>query len=107
MKPYVHIAIRTKIETVGWDIGGQLLESLYLNGGLLVPEFVSEFWGKTTVPFEGASQAEKIWAEKAVMRSNGSYSEFFLDFVWRRKKAVKSSGYVRKGDGFEWHLLKR
>jgi len=59
MKPYAHIAIRTKIETVGWDIGGQLLESLYLNGGLLVPEFVSHNADKITEPFEGKGQGAR------------------------------------------------
>lgn len=95
MKRYIQISIKTKAETVGWDVGSQFFESFNLNDGLLAPEFVSKSWGETVTPFEGASQAEALWAEKAVMRSDGSCSEFFLDFVWKRKRTAKSSGYVQ------------
>ncbi len=94
-KPYVQVSIKTRAETIGWDVGSRFFESLSLNNGVLSPEFVSKSWGRTTTPFEGKSQAGTLWAEKAEMRSNGGYSEFFLDFVWKRKRAVKSSGYVQ------------
>lgn len=94
MKPYTQISVRTKIETVGWDVGSQLLESLYLNGGLLAPDFVSHNADKITEPFEGKEQVERLWAEKASIRANGSLSDFFLDFAWKRKKSVKCSGRI-------------
>ena len=88
MKPYIQISVRSKIETVGWDVGSQLLESLYLNDGLLTPEFVSHNADKITEVFEGKEQAERLWAEKASIGANGSLSDFFLDFSWKRKKSV-------------------
>ncbi|CAB3744430.1 hypothetical protein [Achromobacter denitrificans] len=94
MKPYIQISIRTNIETVDWDVGSRLLESLYSNEGLLSPEFVSHNVDKVKEPFEGGAQAELFWAEKASIRANGSLSDFFLDFAWRRKRSVKSSGNV-------------
>lgn len=94
MKPYIQIAVRTKMETVGWDVGSQLLESLCLNGGLLAPEYISHNADKITEPFEGKSQAERLWAEKTSIRANGSLSDFFLDFAWKRKKSVKCSGRI-------------
>lgn len=94
MKPYVQISVRSKIETVGWDVGSQLLESLYLSDGLLAPEFVSHNADKINVPFEGKEQAEGLWAEKTSIRANGSLSDFFLDFAWKRKRAIKCSGRI-------------
>ncbi|WP_236215187.1 hypothetical protein [Metapseudomonas otitidis] len=94
MKPYIQISVRSKIETVGWDVGSQLLESLYLNDGLLTPEFVSHNADKITEVFEGKEQAERLWAEKASIGANGSLSDFFLDFSWKMKKSVKSSGRI-------------
>lgn len=94
MKPYIQISVRSKIETVGWDVGSQLLESLYLNDGLLAPEFVSHNADKITETFEGKEQAERLWAEKTSIRANGSLSDFFLDFSWKRKRSVKCSGRI-------------
>lgn len=94
MKPYIQISVRAKIEMVGWDVGSQLLGSLYLNGGLLAPEFFSHNADKIIEPFEDERQAERLWAEWTSIRANGSLSDFFLDFAWKRKKSVKSSGCI-------------
>lgn len=93
MKPYVRISIRTKIETVGWDVGSQLLESLLLNENesLLAPEFVSHNPDSVKELFA----VEGLWAEKGSMCVNGSLSDFFCDFAWKRNKNIKCSGYVR------------
>lgn len=94
MKPYIQIAIRTKTETIGWGVGEKLINSLSLNGGLLLPEQVSHNADKITEPFLGKAACEDIWASKATMRVNGALSDFYQDFAWRRKKAIKSSGSV-------------
>lgn len=94
MKSYIQISIRTKVETIDWDFGCQLLESLSLDDGLLAPEFISHNVDKVKEPFEGRPQAETFWAEKTSIRANGSLSDFFLDFAWRRGRLVKSSGNV-------------
>ncbi|MDF3859039.1 MULTISPECIES: hypothetical protein [Achromobacter] len=94
MKPYVQISLRTKIETNGWDIGGQLIESLYLNDGLLAPECVSHNPDKVTELLEGKHHAEQFWAKKISIRVNGSLSDHFDYFAWKRKGSVKSTGYV-------------
>jgi hypothetical protein len=94
MKSYIQVAIRTKAETVDWGIGEKLIDSMNLNGGLLTPEQVSHNEDKFTEPFLGKSACEGIWASKAAMRVNGALSDFYQDFAWRRKKAIKSSGSV-------------
>ncbi|MFK4074605.1 hypothetical protein ACI2KX_12955 [Ectopseudomonas khazarica] len=94
MKSYIQVAIRTKAETIDWDIGERLIDSLSLNGGLLIPEKVSHNEDKFTEPFVGKSACEGVWASKAVIRVNGALSDFRQDFAWRRKKAIKSSGSV-------------
>lgn len=53
MKPYIQIAIRTKAETIGWSSGEKLIDSLGLNGELLLPEQVSHNADKFTEPFLG------------------------------------------------------
>jgi len=78
MKSYIRISIRTNIETVDWDVGSRLLESLYSNEGLLSPEFVSHNVDNVKEPFEGGAQAELFWAEKVSISANGNLSDFFL-----------------------------
>lgn len=94
MKPYIQISIKTKSATVGWGVGEKLIDSLSLNGGLLLPEQVSHNADKFTEPFIGKAASEGVWASKAAIRVNGSLSDFYQDFAWRRKKAIKSSGSV-------------
>ncbi|HEJ3814682.1 TPA: hypothetical protein SL458_003831 [Pseudomonas aeruginosa] len=94
MKPYILISLRTKVETIGWNSGSQLLDSLNLYSGLLAPEFVSHNPDRVTGRLEGNSHAERLWAEKISIRVNGSLSEHFDSFAWKRKKSVKSTGSV-------------
>ncbi len=94
MKSYILISLRTKIETIDWDSGSQLLDSLNLYNGLLAPEFVSHNPDRVTDQLEGLSHAKGLWAEKISIRVNGSPSEYFDSFAWKRKKSVKSTGSV-------------
>ncbi|NVZ29651.1 hypothetical protein HX881_29155 [Pseudomonas gingeri] len=94
MKPYVQIAIRTKSETIGWGVGEAFVASLSRDEGLLVPEQVSHNADKFIEPFMGTAASEGDWAAKAAIRVNGVLSDFYQDFAWRRKKAVKCSGSV-------------
>jgi hypothetical protein len=92
MKPYIQIAIRTRVETVGWDVGEKFIDSLSLGGGLLAPEQVSHNADEFAEPFMGKAASESVWASKASIRVNGALSEFYQDFAWRRKRAIKHSG---------------
>ncbi|WP_242167924.1 MULTISPECIES: hypothetical protein [unclassified Pseudomonas] len=94
MKPYVQISIRTKSETIGWGVGEAFISSLSREGELLVPEQVSHNADKLGEPFMGVAASEACWASKAAIRFNGALSDFYLDFAWRRKKAVKGRGSV-------------
>ncbi len=94
MKSYIQVAIRTKAETIDWGVGERLIDSLSLNGGLLLPEQVSHNADKFTEPFLGKTSCESVWASKASIRTNGALSDFYQDFAWKRKKAIKSLGSV-------------
>ncbi len=94
MKPYVRIAIRTKSETIGWGVGEAFIASLSRDEGLLVPEQVSHNADKFGESFMGVAASEACWASKAALRFNGTLLDFYQDFAWRRKKAVKSTGSV-------------
>ncbi|MDR7945010.1 hypothetical protein [Achromobacter aegrifaciens] len=94
MKPYIQISLRTKIETTEWSVGKKLLESLSFDSSLLAPEYISHNADKVTELFEGDSHAEKMWAEKICIRANGSLSELFDNFAWKRQKSVKSKGSI-------------
>lgn len=91
----MQVAIRTKVDTFHWGVGKSLIESLGDGGELLCLEQISHNPDKFTEPFLGKSECEKWWATKGSLRVNGSLSEYYEDFAWRRKKAVKSSGYIR------------
>lgn len=94
MKSYIQVAIRTKIETTGWGVGEKLIDSLSLNGGLLLPEQVSDNPDKFTESFLEKALCERIWAAKGSSRANGVLSDFYQGFAWRRKKSIKSLGSV-------------
>ncbi|WP_454834558.1 hypothetical protein [Pseudomonas lini] len=94
MKPYIQIAIRTRAETISWGVGEKFIDSLSLGGDLLVPEQVSQNADKFIEPFMGKAASEGVWASKASIRVNGTLSDFYQDFAWRRKKTIKCSGNV-------------
>ena len=90
----MQIAIRTKAETTDWRIGEELIASLNVSGGLLVPEQVSHNADKFVEAFMGRNESQRIWASKASIRIDGALSDFYQDFAWRRKKTLKCSGSV-------------
>lgn len=92
MKTYVQISIRTKSETTDWSFGERLLESL--EGVGLVPEQVSHNADKFIEPFLGVEESKSVWASLASIRFNGSTRDFYQDFAWRRKSAIKCTGSV-------------
>ncbi|RYF50778.1 MAG: hypothetical protein EOO38_04850 [Cytophagaceae bacterium] len=94
MKPYMQIAIRTKAETTDWRLGEELIASLNVSGGLLVPEQVSHNADKFVEAFMGGDESQRIWASKVSIRIDGALSDFYQDFAWRRKKTLKCSGSV-------------
>jgi len=94
MKSYIQIAIRTKAETIDWGVGEKLIDSLGVSGGVLLPEQVSHNAAKFTETVLGKGSCESFWASTASIRTNGTLSDFYQDFAWRRKKSIKSSGSV-------------
>lgn len=94
MKSYIELAIRTKAETVDWRSGERLIESLCLNGESLLPDLISNNVDKISEPFAGKASCQNFWASRASIRVNGVSSDFYLDFAWKRRKAVKSTGSV-------------
>ena len=64
------------------------------NGGLLLPEQVSHNADKFTEPFLGKTQCQRVWASEASIRVNGALSDFYQDFTWKRKRAIRSLGSV-------------
>lgn len=94
MKTYVKIALRSRIETKPLEVGRALLDVLSLGDGQLYPEQVSHNPDRFKDAFTGAETLDVWWNEVAQMRFEGAISDFSLDFAWRRKAAVKSTGYV-------------
>jgi len=96
MKSYIQISIRTKIDTSEVTLGERLIGSLLECGDYLAPEQVSHNADRITEPFSVAAQDafQEMWASVASLRANGSLFDFYQDFAWRRKRAVKSSGTV-------------
>lgn len=94
MKPYIQISIRTRAETIDWQVGEKLIDSLSASEGVLFPEKISHNADNISTEFIGKAQAEKSWAEKASLRFDGTLSDYYQDFAWRRKKRIKSYGRV-------------
>lgn len=95
MKAYVKIALRSRIDTKPQEVGRALLNVLSLGDGHLYPQQVSHNPDRFKDGFKGADALDLWWNEVAQMRVEGTASDFSLDFAWRRKDAVKSTGYVR------------
>lgn len=93
MKSYVQITVRTKIDTADWLLGERFIS--FLEGtGKLAPEYVSHNSDRVSEPFLGKSSCEHLWASKALLSFKGTSVDFYQDFAWRRKKALRSSGSI-------------
>jgi hypothetical protein len=93
MKSYVQISIRTRVDTTELERGRALVALLDSHG--LTPEQVSFNPDKFKDDFLGDESLERWWAAIATVRSQGRSFEAPMPFAWRRKKVVRSSGYVR------------
>lgn len=91
----MQVSIRTKIDTFEWGVGERFISSLYEGGGVILPEQISHNADKFVDLFAGKAGCESYWAGVGSVRVNGATSPFYEDFAWRRKKVVKSTGYVR------------
>lgn len=96
MKKYVQISIRTRVDTTELERGRELVALLDSHG--LTPEQVSFNPDKFKDDFLGDESLERWWAVMATVKSQGRSFEAPMPFAWRRKRVVKSSGYV-------WHRV--
>lgn len=94
MKPYIKISIRTKIETTDWAVGEKFIDSLGLEGGLLIPELISHNADRFRDPFMGKALCRDVWASKVLMRGGGFLLDYFQDFAWKRRRFITSKGRV-------------
>lgn len=94
MKQYIQITIRTKAATGSWAVGEQFIGTLEEHGGLLLPEQISHNPDKFIESYSGKMAMEERWAAPCTLRYDGGMVELAEEFAWRRKKAIKSSGYV-------------
>ncbi|GFM84116.1 hypothetical protein PSCICN_48080 [Pseudomonas cichorii] len=95
MKQYIQMSIRTRVDTFEWEYGEKFISSLYGDGGIFLPEQISNNADKFVDLFVDKAGCRKYWEGVGSVRVNGVASPFHEDFAWRRKKAVKSKGYVR------------
>ncbi|WP_046384109.1 hypothetical protein [Pseudomonas veronii] len=95
MKQYTQMSIRTKVDTFEWKFGKDFIASLYEWGGLILPEQISHNADKFVDLFVGGDECKDYWGAEGEIRVNGSMSRFHEDFAWRRKKTIKSTGYIR------------
>lgn len=93
MKSYVQISIRTRVDTTDLERGRALVALLDSHG--LSPEQVSFNPDKFKDDFLGDESLQRWWAAMATIKSQGYSFEAPMPFAWRRKRVVKSSGYVR------------
>lgn len=93
MKNYVQISIRTRVDTTELERGRALVA--LLDSYCLIPEQVSFNPDKFKDDFLGDESLQRWWAAVAIVKSQGRSFEAPMSFAWRRKKTVKSSGYVR------------
>ena len=96
MKQNLHITIRTCEETVSWDFGRRFLNVLMNAGDRLRPQWITTFaetnFRNRKTGFIDVDGCERFWARTGSYRMNDAPREFSQDFLWRRRKAVKSDG---------------
>jgi len=90
------IKIQTRTDLSSWVVGKKILSRVF-SEPKLIPQRAATF-GEVTVS-HGFSVVHiedcgKHWASKAMMRSNGTQSEFIKDFHWKRNRAARSAGTV-------------
>jgi len=93
MKKSVQISIRTRVNTTELERGRALVALLESHG--MTPEQVSFNPDKFKDDFLGDESLERWWAAMATVKSQGRSFEAPMSFAWRRKRVVRSSGYVR------------
>ena len=94
MKPYIQLTLRTKAPTESWAVGEQFIGTLEEHAGLLLPEQISHNPDKFTESYAGKMAMEERWAAPCTLRFDGGMFEVAEEFAWRRRKAIKSTGYV-------------
>ena len=96
MKPKLHIAIRTCEETVSWEFGRRFLGVLMDAGDPLRPQRIATFaetnFRNKKTEFIDVDGCEPFWAQTASYRMNDTPHEYIGNFLWRRRKTVKSDG---------------
>lgn len=92
MKKYVQIALRTSIDSTELARGQAMVDLISRHG--MAPEQVSFNPDKFKDEFCGEKSLEQWWAAMAVLTSRGRTYKSPMSFAWRRKRAVKASGYV-------------
>ncbi len=95
MKLETQITIRTKRETASWDFGRRFIDILLEQRDKMRPELIapySEDGFRDRIKFEDIESCEPYWAQPYVSRPQGSYIEGHSDFLWRRRKVVKTDG---------------
>lgn len=94
MKSFLNISIRTRVETESWKIGEKMLMSLISADARLCPELISKKDEDGSKEFTGFDSVQPAWASPAVVSDGSRSIVFHQNFEWRRKKEIKSEGYV-------------
>jgi hypothetical protein len=93
-KPLIRISLTTRLDTASWEFGRQVLELLCEADARLLPEKVNNF-EPIKIPVTSVEECEKYWSPEAKLTGPGGGALFFkMDFLWRRSRAIKSSGHV-------------
>ncbi len=93
-KPRIRISLTTRIDTTNWEFGRQVLEALRDTDERLLPERVANF-EPVKIPVASIEECEKYWAPEAKLQGpDGDAWSFKMDFLWRRTRAIKSTGHV-------------
>jgi hypothetical protein len=94
-KPLISLSLHVDHKMTDWAFGDRFITMLCDLGPQLTPDRVGTMERRTN-PFLGVEQCKAIWAGVYTMTpSEGRPFIYHDDFVWTRRKKVKTSGILR------------
>ncbi len=98
MKPEIAFEIRTFKPTTDWEVGRSILEFITAFDKRLSPQVINRSYSNQYTDFVSIAACEPFWASPTVSRGSDKrnkdfyyYSEGHTNFIFKRRKVVKSS----------------
>jgi hypothetical protein len=94
-RPLIAMSLHVLHDIADWEFGTKFIDTLCDLGPLFTPDRVG-IMERRTKPFVDVEQCKAYWGGVNHMEpADGHPFDFYDDFVWTRRKKIKTSGMIR------------